>query len=494
MGWTQERLATEIGQRLGDAKLIVVSNREPYVHAKVGNTIEWKRPAGGVVTALDPMMQAIGGVWVGHGAGDADRDTVDNKGRVAVPPDDPSYTLRRVWLSEELEAGYYYGFANSTLWPLCHHVYSRPSFQPEDWEAYQQANAKFAEAVLEEAQGGPAFIFVQDYHFALLPRMLKQARPDLTVAQFWHIPWPNYESFRVCPWACQILDGMLGNDLLGFHTTYHCNNFLDTVDRMLESRIDRERISIFRKDHETVVQPHPISVDAQAGIAALGNDWESRANAFRKKHNLKDRQLLVGIDRVDYTKGLLERFNGLERLLEKHPETHGSFHFIQAGAPSRTIIPAYRDLNELLGERISAINAKFGTPDWQPILYLLEQFSQADLQMLFRMANGCVVSSLHDGMNLVAKEFVSVRTDDQGVLVLSVFTGAARELTDAVIVNPFDVESLSNGLMQALTMPADEQRRRMSKMRSIVTEHDIYAWAGDLLSESLDLMPNEPKA
>ncbi len=483
MGWSQERLENVARTRLNGAKLIVVANREPYSHRFKNGKIEWKRPAGGLTTALDPVMRACGGTWIGHGSGDADRDVVDANSRVAVPPNDPSYTLRRVWLTKEQEEGYYNGFANSSFWPMCHQVYCKPTFEPAHWQAYQDVNAIFAEAVLEEAQGGPALVFVQDYHFALLPKLLKQARPDLVVAQFWHIPWPNSETFHVCPWSKELIEGMLGNDLLSFHIQHHCNNFLETVDRTVECRIDREHFAVERNEHKTMVRPHAISVDPNLAEKYLGDNWEERAAAFREQYKLGDRALLLGVDRVDYTKGIPERLRGLDWLLEHHPEWHGKFHFLQVGAPSRTDIATYRDLNEEVRMLAEKINLTYGTPDWQPVIFLNEQYGPQEITLLYRMATACVVSSLHDGMNLVAKEFVSARPDEQGSLILSRFTGAARELHDAIIVNPFAVQEMAEAMVLAFTMPADEQRRRMRKMRQRVEEHNIFRWAGRLLSE-----------
>jgi trehalose 6-phosphate synthase len=489
MGWSKQRLEEAALTRLGGAKLIVVANREPYIHRYRDGEVEWIRPAGGLTTALDPVMQACGGVWVAHGSGDADAEVCDEFGRVRVPPDDPSYVLRRVWLSREDEEGYYYGFANSTLWPLCHQVFCRPTFEPPDWEVYQKVNRTFAEAVLEEALGGPALVFVQDYHFALVPRMLKAARPDLVVAQFWHIPWPNPEKFLVCPWANELLDGMLGNDLLGFQTQHDCNNFLDTVDRTLECRIDRERFAVARGGQDTTVKPFPISVDPGLATEYLGDDWERRALTIRKKYRLGRRPLLVGVDRVDYTKGIPERLRGVARLLEKYPELRGQFHFVQVGAPSRTHLSAYRDLTEEVNDLADRINWEYGTDAWRPVVFLNEHHGPEEIFVLYRMAAGCVVSSLHDGMNLVAKEFVTARTDERGVLVLSKFTGAARELPDAVLVNPFDVEQVADGLAAALTMPLEEQERRIRRMRAQVEDHNIYRWAGMLLSAIGKLVP-----
>lgn len=493
MGWSQERLEQVAQTRLNGAKLIVVANREPYIHRYKNGQIEWIRPAGGLTTAMDPVMRACGGTWVAHGSGDADQATADANSRLRVPPDDPSYTLHRVWLTPEQEEGYYYGFANSTLWPLCHQVYCKPTFDPNHWEVYKQVNQLFAQAVLEEAEGGPALIFVQDYHFALLPRMLKQVRPDLVIAQFWHIPWPSSEIFRVCPWASELLEGMLGNDLMSFHIQNHCNNFLETVDRTLECRINRENFSVERNSQVTRVRPHPISVDPNLAKEYLGDDWEVRALEFRKQWNLANRPLIVGVDRVDYTKGIPERLNAVERFLETHPEWIGQFHFLQLGAPSRTNLPAYRDLTQEVHNIANRVNERFGTEDWKPIIFLNEHYGPEDIFLLYRMSAGCVVSSLHDGMNLVAKEFVTAREDEQGVLVLSEFTGAARELTEANLVNPFDTEQMAAGLHACLTMPPEEQRRRMRKMRMQVNEHNIFRWAGKLLSEVGKMVEPSPE-
>jgi trehalose 6-phosphate synthase len=462
----------------------VVANREPYIHVYDGEGVRCMKPASGLTTALDPVMRACGGTWVAHGSGDADRQASDPRGRVAVPPECPAYTLRRVWLSKEEEQGYYYGFANEALWPLCHAAYTRPSFNPGDWQQYRRVNQKFADAVLDEVAGERAVVFVQDYHFALLPRLLKAARPDLVVVQFWHIPWPNPEIFRVCPWQEEILDGLLGNDLLSFHIQNHCNNFLDSVDRALEARIDTERFAVTRGGKTTVVRPHPISIDPESVAAFAPRDVETEEARLRKQLRVQDRPLLVGVDRVDYTKGIPERFRAVDRLVTLHPELKGRFCCVQVGAPSRTHIPAYRRLNEELDALVEEINWRHGGDAWKPVVYVKEHLDLGQLYGLYRMAAGCVVSSLHDGMNLVAKEFVAARTDLRGVLVLSRFTGAARELTDALLVNPYAVDEFAAALRSALTMPAEEQERRMRRLRAQVADNNIYRWAGLLLSEA----------
>jgi len=488
MAWTKQRLQEAIRERLDGCKLVVVANREPYIHVYEGSEIHCMRPASGLATALDPVMRACGGVWVAHGSGSADRATVDDQGRVSVPPEAPCYTLRRVWLSKKEEQGYYYGFSNEALWPLCHVAYTRPHFDSGDWEQYQLVNAKFAEAVLAEVGEGMAMVFVQDYHFALLPRMLKNARSDLVVVQFWHIPWPNREVFRVCPWQDEILDGLLGNDLLAFHTQYHCNNFLDTIDRSLEARVDWEHFCVTRGGQKTCVRPYAISIDPELVQSCLPADKAGAERQLRRRFGLRDEQILVGVDRVDYTKGIPERFAAVDRLLQLYPELKGTFSLVQIGAPSRVHIPAYRRLNEELNALADEINWRHGQGTWRPIVFVNEHHGPEQLFPLYRAAAACVVSSLHDGMNLVAKEFVASRDDGLGVLVLSQFTGAARELTDALLVNPYAVDEFAEALYMALTMPSEEQQKRMARMQQRINDNNIYRWAGMLLSEASKLV------
>lgn len=488
MAWDKQRLEETVCERLSGVKLVVVANREPYIHSHDGESVVCVRPASGLTTALDPVMRACGGVWVAHGSGNADRMVVDERDCVAVPPDNPEYTLRRVWLSKREEQGYYYGFSNEALWPLCHVAYTRPKFRPADWRQYTAVNQKFADAVLAEIDDGPAIVFVQDYHFALLPRLVKTARPDVVVAQFWHIPWPNREVFRVCPWSDEILDGLLGNDLLSFHIQYHCNNFLETVDRSLEARVDPEHFAVTRGGHTTMVRPHAISIDPGQIAASLPRDLATAERRVRRRLGLRDVQILVGVDRVDYTKGIPERFAAVDRLLSLYPELRGTFSLVQIGAPSRVHIPAYRQLNEELDTLAEEINWRYGSELWRPIVFVNEHFSHEDVFLLYRLSTACVVSSLHDGMNLVAKEFIAAREDLGGSLVLSRFTGAARELTDALQVNPYDVDEFASALYQALAMPAEEQAARMERMRNQVCENNIYRWAGMLLSEASRLV------
>jgi trehalose 6-phosphate synthase len=484
MAWTRERLEDVARSRLGGAKLVVVANREPYIHVYEGEDIRCMRPASGLTTALDPVLCACGGTWVAHGSGNADRAVADEQGRLPVPAEDPAYVLRRVWLSKDEVQGYYYGFANEALWPLCHVACTRPRFDAGDWEQYRRVNRKFADAVLEEAEGAPAVVFVQDYHFALLPRLLKDARPDLVVLHFWHIPWPNREVFRICPWQDEVLDGLLGNDLLAFHIPYHCNNFLETVERAIESKVDRECFSVTRGGKTTHVRPQPISIDPDLGDTLVPEDWQKEERRLRRRLGVRDQALLLGVDRVDYTKGIPERLRAVDRLLTLHPELKRKFSLVQVGAPSRMHIPAYRRLTEEVAALVEEINWRHGNHTWRPVIYLHEHHDPEQLYPLYRAAAGCVVSSLHDGMNLVAKEFVAARSDLRGVLVLSRFTGAAQELPDALLINPYAVDEFAEALRLALVMPAEEQERRMRRMRQQVDDNNIYRWAGMLLSEA----------
>jgi trehalose 6-phosphate synthase len=481
--WTKESLQELIRDRLQDHPLVVVANREPYIHRFAGDQVECIRPASGMASALDPILQACGGVWVAHGGGDADRATVDENDHVAVPPDDPRYTLRRIWLTKEQEDGYYYGLANEGLWPLCHVAFTRPNFNPRDWRVYREVNQLFAEAVLEEAKGQPAFVFIQDYHFALLPRLLKQENPNLIVAQFWHIPWPNREIFRAFPWKEELLDGLLGNDLLGFHIRYHCQNFLDTVDRSIEAMVDMDSFEVTRNGRTTTVRPFPISIDFERHDAMA----RSEAVAARMKHwqrrlGIKQHFVGVGIERLDYTKGVPDRLRAVDYLLESNPEYRGRLLFVQVAVPSRSHIPEYKRLANEIDALVEQINWKWRRGSWHPIVYIEDHQGPVDMMALHRLADFCVVSSLHDGMNLVAKEYVASCVDDNGALVLSQFTGSSRELTDDFLVT---VEEMADAIHRALTMPADERRRRMQKMRAAVAGNDVYRWAGKFLSALL---------
>jgi trehalose 6-phosphate synthase len=491
--WTAQRLKQTLTRHLHGERVVIVANREPYIHERIeGGGVRVVHPASGLVTALEPVMRACSGVWVAHGSGSADRETADRFGRIAVPPGEESYQIRRVWLTSAEERGYYYGFANDGLWPLCHIAHVRPHFRHDDWAHYQHVNEKFADAVVEEVDSDDPIVLVQDYHFALAPRLIRERLPRATIITFWHIPWPNVERFGICPWHRELIEGMLGSSIIGFHTQLHCNNFLEAVDRYLEARIDREQNAVTLGGRQTMVRPYPISIEWPTQWAERSPPAEECRREVFARLGLRDDALLgVGVDRLDYTKGIQERLLAVERLLERFPSFRGRFTFAQLAAPSRTVIEAYKHLTEEVEAITARVNERFGDGHWQPIVLLREHHEPPSVFKFYRAANVCYVSSLHDGMNLVAKEFVAARDDERGVLVLSRFTGAARELTEALIVNPYDLEDASSALATALTMPPEEQAERMRAMRQLVGDLNVYRWAGRMLIDATRLRAQE---
>jgi trehalose-6-phosphate synthase/HAMP domain-containing protein len=486
--WTESRLRNLVHAKFGTTAFFVVANREPYIHElNPPGPPRCLRPASGVVTAIDPILKASGGMWIAHGSGSADFQFVNSKGKLGVPPEDNRYILKRVRLTKDEENGYYYGFSNEGLWPLCHVTHTRPIFKESDWQTYKDVNRKFADAVIGELPVHKAYVFIQDYHFTLLGRMIKEKRPDVSVALFWHIPWPNPEIMAICPYYGEILDGMLGCDLIGFHVQVHCNNFLDTVNRLLECRVDTERFTVVRNEKETAVRAFPISVDDSMGRPSQGVDEAVRE--IVREYDLEGKIVAIGVDRIDYTKGIVERLNAVDRFLEKYPQFKNRFVFIQLGAPSRVHIKRYHDLGGEIDELVEKKNWKHSDGTWKPILYLKRHFTPDEIRPFYSLADICIVSSLHDGMNLVAKEYVTAKTDLNGVLLLSMFTGAARELTDALPINPYAIEDFADKLHLAAEMTSDEKQRRMRSMRATVSEFNIYRWAGQIITDWTALPP-----
>jgi trehalose 6-phosphate synthase len=488
--WTPERLKRALTRYLHGEKVVVLANREPYIHERKshGDPIRVVHPASGLVTALEPVLRTCSGTWIAHGSGSADREVADRLGRVRVPPEEESYVLRRVWLSSTEEQGYYYGFSNEGLWPLCHIADRRPVFRREDWRHYQAVNLKFAQAVCEEVDSEDPIVLVQDYHFALAPQLIRARLPRATVIMFWHIPWPNAHRFGICPWRKELLEGMLGASILGFHTHTDCNSFVDSVDRFLEARIDREEAAVVQTGRTTLVRPYPISLEwPNRWVKAAPSVAECRASVARELQLQPGALLGVGVDRLDYTKGVEERLLAVERLLELYPPLRGRFTFVQLAAPSRTVIEHYVLLNESVEKISTRVNERFGHGDYRPIVLLRSHHEPPTVFRYYRAADVCYVSSLHDGMNLVAKEFVAARDDESGVLVLSQFTGAARELTEALIVNPYDLDEASSALATALAMSPREKQDRMRSMRAFVAEFNVYRWAGRMLVDAARL-------
>lgn len=485
--WNKENLQQFIQEKMGDYCFIIASNRQPYVHRFVRGKVKYERGVGGVISALDPVMQACQGLWVAYGNGEADHQVSSSDGKIQVPPENPIYTLKRVWLTKEEEIGYYYGYSNEVLWPLCHMAFKRPIFRKEDWEYYKRVNEKFAQAIIDEIGNKKAFVWIQDYHLCLLAKYLKEKAPhQIITTHFWHIPWPNYEAFRICPQRKEILSGLLANDLLGFHIRYHCNNFLDVIDREIESKIDRERFSVIKNEHETLIRPYPISVDFE-GIQRTASSEKVKMvqEALIEEFQLSNLKVLVGLDRIDYTKGIPEKLLAIDRLLEKHPELKGQIAFLQIGVVTRLHLTDYKALNDEINAVVEQVNWKHSLSGWKPIIFVRRHFSLIELLALYRISAIGIVSSLHDGMNLVAKEYVASRTDNKGMLVLSQFTGAAREFTDAILINPYDCEQFSDALYQALYLSEEERQKRMTKMAETIKVNNIYRWAGKILSELL---------
>lgn len=486
--WTTERLKAFVADILKDRKIFVVSNREPYIHTKEGNTIDYHFPASGMVTAIEPIMQATGGMWIAHGSGNADKLVVDENDKIGVPPGDPLYTLKRVWLTKEEVKGFYDGFSNEGIWPLCHIAHTRPIFKKDDWVEYVKVNEKFAKTVLKEIRHEiNPIVLVQDFHFALLPKLIKDKRPDATIALFWHIPWPNAEAFSICPWKKEILDGMLGADLIGFHTQNHCNNFITTVGRELEALLDRDQFTVTKNNHTTYVKPFPISIAFSKRSPEQQKVQDAKSKEALRKIGVKTDYVGIGVDRLDYTKGIMERLHAIEIFLTKYPAYQGKFTFIQISAPSRTDIPEYKNFTAKVEAEVNRINNSLRKNDWKPILFLLKHHSHEAIYPLYRAANVCLVTSLHDGMNLVAKEFVAARDNEKGVLILSQFTGASRELRDALIVNPYNGEQTAEAIHTALTMKRAEQTRRMRRMRDTLKSYNVYRWSAELLKTIVEL-------
>jgi len=487
--WTPHRLKQTLLRHLHGERVVIIANREPYVHERAQNgTITVMHPASGLVTALEPVMRACSGTWIAHGSGSADREAADEHGRLRVPPGEESYVLRRIWLTPEEEKGYYYGFSNEGLWPLCHIAHTRPSFRSEDWDHYRLVNEKFADAVCTEVDVDDPIVLVQDYHFALAPQLIRQRLPRATIIMFWHIPWAHPQHFGICPWRKELLEGMLGSSILGFHTQSDCNNFVESVERFLEARTDREENAIVQHGRRTLVRPYPISLAWPRETQETESSVETcRARVIAELGLPPDCLIGLGVDRLDYTKGIEERLLTVERLLERHPKLRGRFTFVQLAAPSRTIIEQYKQLNDRVEQVAARINERFGADGYRPIIMRRAHHEPPTVLRYYRAADLCYVSSLHDGMNLVAKEFVVARDDEQGVLILSQFTGAAREMTEALIVNPYDLDEASSALAAALNMSTEEQRERMRSMRAYLAEFNVYRWAGRMLVDAARL-------
>jgi trehalose 6-phosphate synthase/phosphatase len=477
------RLRAFVHAEVANGSLVLVANREPYAHEwKDGHGLRIDRPVSGLVTGVEPMLRACGGTWIAHASGSADRFYADGAGRLAVPPEAPEYSLQRIWLEEQLFDRYYSGFANEALWPLCHIAHTQPSFRPADWAAYQSVNETFARAAVAESRSD-TLLLVQDYHFALVPRMVRNEAQRVVSSIFWHIPWPHPDVIGICPWKETLLEGMTGADIIGFHTRQYCLNFLETAQRYLECRVDFDDMSIAYGGRRTLVRPYPISVEWPYPAAS-----RDEGHALRRQLGIADDvHVSVGVDRADYTKGLVERVLAIEHLLEQTPSLIGKYVLVQLASPTRTSIRRYREVADELAQTVARVNERFGTEGWQPVLLQMRPFSPGEVRQYYAMADSALVTPLHDGMNLVAKEYVASCSDGDGVLVLSMFAGAAKELDGALIVNPYDTQGVADAIVRATRMPLAERRSRMYAMRDHIAGASIYDWSRKLISDMCDV-------
>ena len=484
---------------LSDCKFILVSNREPYEHVRGLHGVEVRQPPGGLVSALDPTMRRIHGTWVAWGSGSADRETADGAGRVRVPPEEASYTLRRVWLDEADIEGYYHGFANRALWPLCHMLIQYFEFRSGFWDRYRTVNLRFAHAVADEAErcDGRSVVWIQDYHFGLVAEFVRAMRPTAFIHQFWHIPFPPPDIVRLLPAGTHeaLLRGMMGNDLVEFQTDRHAANFLDCVEEFLsEARVDRGEGTIAWDGRLVRADSFPISIDVERfEEMARSPETEARVATLRDRYARDGRQLGVAVDRIDYTKGIPERLRALDHLWAAFPATRGRVTFLCVCTPSRSTVPAYAALEEEVTSMVLDINARYGTPDWTPIVVVNENVDSDLLAAVYRAGDLCLVSSLQDGMNLVAKEFIGCQLDERGVLVLSRFTGAAEDIDGALLINPFNLDGFAACVRSALEMGRDERRRRMHRMRVQLRRATIFDWLDGILRRAAQIMEEQAR-
>ncbi len=475
-----------LNNRLDEYEFIVVSAAEPYTHNYVKDKVHAVRGAGGLITAMEPILKINKGLWIAHGRGTADREVVDEKDKIKMPPGKNSYTLKRIWVSKKNLRGWYYGFSNQALWPLCHNVFERPVFNQADWDSYQDVNTQFAESILQEVEGKKAVVWIQDYLLSGVAKVLRDKRPDLVIGHFWHIPWPVADTFKICPWDKEILEGMLGNELIGFQRHAYCRNFLTSVSKTLEAKVDFDAMTVTYNGRVTYVRHFPISIDYQA-VSQISAKSKKFGKSYIKE-NVTGRYefLSLSLERLDYIKGIPERIKAIDRFLEKYPEYVEKFVHINVLVPSRTLIKRYEELSKEIHTLVENVNFKYATATWQPIHIIDHVLAPAQVYSFLKSANVGLVTSLADGMNLIAKEYVAAGPDD-GALILSDQAGSADELQDALIVNPYDVEQLADSIKRALEMPKDERKLRMQKMRDIISKNNVYNWAGRFLTDLLDI-------
>ena len=482
-------------ENLPHRKLVLLSNREPYVHRAIPRGFVCEKQAGGVTTALDPIMQMVGGLWIAWGSGNLDKRFVDEKDKVKVPPQDPKYLLKRVWLTEEEVENYYLGFSNRSLWPLAHNLCNQVVFKRKFWESYKKVNEYFAKMALEEIENQKTLVWVNDYQLSLVPQKLRAKAKDSLIMFFWHIPWPSYDLFCILPNRKEFLEGLLGSDLLGFHTQNFCQNFLTCAEKELEAQVDLEKSTVTYKDHVTKVKAFPISIDFEHfSLLAQSKETHAMLTKLKKGFHLDDTILGLSVDRLDYTKGIPEKLKALDLFLERYPQYQGKFTFVQIAAPSRTKIKAYRELREEIVRLVNLINEKYQKQDWRPILFINRYVDHKTLSIYYRLSDLAIISSVRDGMNLVAKEFIASQIDEKGILCLSEFAGAFEEMEHSVPINPYYTDGFAEAIKKALEMPLEEKRDRIRRMRQYLKEYDIYKWTYDIFRTLSEMIPAKAQA
>jgi trehalose 6-phosphate synthase len=494
------------------SRLIVVSNREPYEHIWRKDQLLCRPTDGGLSSALDPILRRVGGLWVAWGSGEADREATGGAQTLEVPPEAPAYRLRRVWLTPEEVKGGYLGYANEVLWPLCHVTLDRVAYRRAFWEPYARLNRRFADAVLSELGQQPGPVWVHDFHLALVPKLIKAESPRTRVFVFWHVPWPVPDVFRILPERLEILQGLLAADSIVFQTRAYGLAFAECAKRFLQADVNAQGDTLAVEGHRTSVGARAISVDFHAFTARAKTAPVERvmAQARRRLNVHPGVRLGLGVDRLDYTKGLLKRLWALDAFFTRYPEYRGAFTFVQVAVPTRSELDAYRRYRKLIWQTVFEVNDRHSfarhssmrhaalhesgngqdLEAWRPIEYLEGKIDFDTLVAYYRLADLALVSSVYDGMNLVAKEYIASQVDETGVLLVSQMAGSAEELTDALIINPYDPEGLADAIRDALEMPEGERRRRMRAMRAHLSAHDLYGWADGCLQDA-GLLPGE---
>jgi len=462
-------------------KLIVVSNRVPYNVKKVKGKIQYKKSVGGLVTALDPILCHRGGQWIGwNGYSGYSRDL---KGKFVVGKDCDleGYSLKLINLSAKELKNFYHGFANRALWPLFHGFISQSYFDNNNFFFYRKINNRFANRILEEASGNE-IIWIHDYQLCITPASLRErSRKKLKIIFFLHIPFPNYETFRVLPWDKEILEGLLGNDLIGFQTSRDAHNFLECCKNILDLQVDFKDKKISYDGRVIDVGGFPISIDFDHF-----NDLAKNRETVKYRKNIKDlggdAKVIISVERLDYTKGIKERLKAVDRFFTKYPEYLKKVVFLQIAVPSRTKIREYIELKKEIDEMVGNINGKYSDGLWSPIQYLFKALPQQELAALYKYSDICMVNSLRDGMNLIGKEFASCNISEEGVLILSELAGAAEELGDySLMVNPYDTEEVADTLRKAINMHGHTRKKMMQGLRGQISENNIYKWADNFL-------------